>query len=98
MIGENRLQLPIERVESSLAGSPVALAMQRFVVDLALQALDELFERHGADVALRAGPNRHGACALLLLAHNQHVGHFLQLGLANLETDLLRAEISLDAE
>ena len=44
------------------------------------------------------GPHRHGALLGLPVADDEHVGHLLQLRLANLVADLLLPLVELDAQ
>ena len=53
--------------------------------------LDELGHRPRAEIARRPAAHRHGALRHLAVAHDQHVGDLLQLGLSDLIANLLHA-------
>src|SRR5579875_660114 len=58
---------------------------------------NELIQRHGAEVLVRAQPHGHRARLLLLIANHQHIGNLLKLGVAYLGVHALFTHIHLGA-
>ena len=54
--------------------------------------------RSGAQITLAAAADRNGAFRRLTIADDQHIRHFLQLCLPNLEVDLLLSGVELRAQ
>ena len=69
-----------------------------FAGHLGLGLVDKGLEGHGAQVAVLAVAHGDGAVLLLLVAHHQHVGGLLQLGLPDLIADLLAAGVALHTQ
>jgi hypothetical protein len=64
---------------------------------LAQQAL-ELTQRHRAHVLAAAQAHGYGSVADLLIPHYQHIGHFLELCLADFGIHTFLAVVDFDAE
>src|SRR5689334_4328610 len=65
-----------------------------FLLDFLGEPGDDLVDGHRAEVAIDSVAHRDGVRRLLLLADHQHVGHLLQLRLADLVPDLLWAIVA----
>ena len=65
---------------------------------LAFDAGDECFQRHGAQILAGPQADRDLALRRLALAHHQHVGDFLQLGVADLLLHPLVGGVDVDAQ
>jgi len=63
----------------------------------ALEKTDEVLDRHGVDLFAASTARRDFAVGGLAVADDEHVGHFLELRLADLVAELLVAGVELDA-
>src|SRR5205085_1909044 len=77
-------------------GSSIAARLRvRATFDLLAQALDELADRRGSQVAPAVLAHGDLPALLFLIADDQHVGNLAQLGVAELASDRLGALVDL---